>query len=251
MNKSKFDNLKYILLGISECAIFGFSFVILQILFDLGCPSFLLMSLRFFIGFVSLLTFKILIKYKNNDLNKINLKKNEVLYGSICGVFLFVAFGMQTYGAYYTTSARNALFTALYVIMVPLLTSFIKRKVSCKTFFVALLCFIGVLVLNIEGVISHQFNIGDVLSIICAVFFAVHFCLLDSFSKKDIEFINFTAVQIFVVFVLSGIFSLTVEFNLYSFVVWEKAIWWLLFLGVISTAITTVTITESSLRSTV
>ena len=145
---------------------------------------------------------------------------------------------MQTCGAYYTTSARNALFTALYVIIVPLFMSFIKKKFSCKTFFVAFLCFIGVLVLNIEGIDSNQFNVGDVLSIVCAVFFAVHFCLLDSFSKKSIDFINFTAVQIFVVFVLSGIFSLTVEFNLYSFVVWEKAIWWLLFLGIISTAIT-------------
>ncbi|MEG1575957.1 MAG: EamA family transporter, partial [Clostridium sp.] len=49
------------------------------------------------------------------------ITRNEIKYGSILGVMLFISYYFQTYGLKYTTASKNAFITTLYVIIVPFL----------------------------------------------------------------------------------------------------------------------------------
>ena len=55
--------------------------------------------------------------------------KNSVTGGVICGLFLFVASSFQQFGISMTTAGKAGFITALYIVIVPLLGVFIKKKI--------------------------------------------------------------------------------------------------------------------------
>jgi drug/metabolite transporter (DMT)-like permease len=103
---------KYIFFILFQCAIFGIDFIAVKYILVAGYAPFFLLAVRFFIatlafvGFYSI--FNIFHSCKVNTFNK-----KELLYGVIAGVFLFLSFALQTYGAKYTTPAKNGVFTGL------------------------------------------------------------------------------------------------------------------------------------------
>lgn len=134
-----------------------------------------------------------------------------VLYrGILTGIFLFLAFAFQTFGLKYSSPSKNAFLTATNVIIVPyLLWLFMKRKPHKKEIIASLLCTSGIALLTLkpEGMILST---GDVLSLLCAVFFAMHIIALERYAKHC-DAVLMTALQMFTAGILSTVCALLFE----------------------------------------
>ncbi len=139
-----------------------------------------------------------------------NLSATAIKRGLFCGVLLFLAFAFQTFGLMYTTPSKNAFLTATNVILVPyLLWLILKRKPTKKEMLASTLCVIGIALLTLR-VDVIQLNIGDLLSFICAIFFAGHMIALEK-SAPQANVFAMTALQMISAGVLSAVFALTIE----------------------------------------
>lgn len=163
---------------------------------------FWMMSIRFSVAGIILVCFswkKLLV-----------LNKHTIFLGSIAGFLLFMAFAFQTVGLQYTTASKNAFLTATNVVFVPyLLWGIIKRKPTKKEVFSSILCIFGVAMLTLDGS-SFSLSKGDVLSIICAIFFSLHMISLERFSNY-ISPIALTALQLLFAGIISTIMAILFE----------------------------------------
>ncbi|MCT4618196.1 MAG: DMT family transporter [Marinisporobacter sp.] len=133
-----------------------------------------LSALRFIIGF---LVAAIALYPHLKNTNRQTLK-----YAAIFAIILTMVFATQAYGILYTTVANAGFLISLTVIMVPVLSIFfLKEKPNSSTLLGVLLAFIGVILLT--GIESLQFNIGDGLSLLCALLYAIHILLMDRVTK--------------------------------------------------------------------
>jgi drug/metabolite transporter (DMT)-like permease len=108
--------------------------------------------------------------------------RNDLVGGAIIGVFLFLGMSIQTLGLNYTTAGKQAFLTASYVIMVPLLVWGLRKKFPGWVSIVgSLVCFTGMGFLTDVG---GPLNVGDVLTVICAVFFAGQIIAIEHYSAQ-------------------------------------------------------------------
>ncbi|MEE1131643.1 MAG: DMT family transporter [Caryophanon sp.] len=133
---------------------------------------------------------------------KLKLINKAVLWkGAVLGAILFLAFVIQTYGLLYTTPSKNAFLTALNVIFVPLLAYIIyKRRFDRFEIFAAAVAIIGIGFLSLQG--SMTMNIGDLLSIACALAFAFDIFYTNVFVKTE-DALALTIVQFMTASLLS------------------------------------------------
>lgn len=120
-------------------------------------------------------------KRKNPEQGQISLKRN-ILGGICCGLALTAASMFQQYGILYTTVGKAGFITALYIIFVPIMGIFIRKKVPGTVWISALMAAAGMYLLCIEG--SFRVGRGDALVFICALLFSVHILVIDYFSPK-------------------------------------------------------------------
>lgn len=128
----------------------------------------------------------------------------EVGQGVLVGIFLFLAFAFQTFGLQMTTPGKNAFLTATYVIFVPyILWLFQKRKLKRKEWIASFLCILGIALLTLRQD-AFLLTLGDALSFICALFFAVHIITLERYGSHSDVFVM-TALQMGTAGILSAI----------------------------------------------
>ena len=121
------------------------------------------------------------------------IKKSTLLKGAILGIFLYLAFVLQTVGLQYTTPSKNAFLTAVNVVIVPFIGFLLyKRKIDLFELGGAILALIGVAVLSLK--LSAEINIGDLLTLCCAVGFAFHIFYTAKFVKDE-DAVLLTIVQ--------------------------------------------------------
>lgn len=138
------------------------------------------------------------------------LSKDEIRHGVITGTFLFLAFAFQTFGLQYSSASKNAFLTATNVVFVPyLLWILLKRKPNKKEIIASIMCICGIALLTLKKD-ALMLGVGDVLSIICAVFFALHIIALERYSAH-MDAICMTAMQMMTAGVLSTICALLFE----------------------------------------
>ena len=175
--------------------IWGFAFVIVKD--SLDCvPAIYMLAFRFTIASLALA----LVYAKRLFAFNFSYLK----YGAVLGLYLFLAYSFQTVGCVYTTAGKNAFLTAIYVILVPLLGwPLKKRRPESHVFIAALtaLAGIGMLVLKDKGG-ALKVNIGDVLTLICGIFYAVHI-LFTAHYDQNRDPVLLTVFQ----FVFAAIFS--------------------------------------------
>lgn len=133
---------------------------------------------------------------------KLKLISKAVIWkGAILGAILFVAFALQTMGLEYTTASKNAFLTAINVIIVPIIAYVIyKRKIDRFEFIAAGVAVVGIGFLSLQD--SMTINIGDFLSILCAVGFAFDIFYTNVFVKAE-DALALTIVQFYTATVLS------------------------------------------------
>lgn len=107
--------------------------------------------------------------------------KKNLIAGIGCGTFLFIASALQQFGIKYSVLVGKAGFlTALYIILVPVLGIFIGKKTRALIWVCVGLSVIGLYLLCMtNGFVLEK---GDVLLLLCALFFTFHIMYIDSVS---------------------------------------------------------------------
>jgi drug/metabolite transporter (DMT)-like permease len=155
--------------------IWGFAFVVVKNSLDYVPPLYM-MAFRFTIASV-VLALLFLPKFKLLD-------KSTFFHGMILGIFLFAAYAFQTVGLQFTTAGKNAFLTTTYVMMVPFLNWFFhKSKPSWNCVLAAIIALAGIGLLSLQG--DFSMNRGDVLTIICGFFFAVHIIFISRYTQTQ------------------------------------------------------------------
>lgn len=118
-------------------------------------------------------------KGKSKERLKIE-KKNAIKGGSICGITLAVATTCQQLGLHFgTTAGKSGFLTAVYMVLIPIFGLLLHRKVGLNVWISVVLAFIGVALMSIKE--GFTINVGDVVTLICAVFFAINVLVVDRF----------------------------------------------------------------------
>jgi drug/metabolite transporter (DMT)-like permease len=132
---------------------------------------FTFLCLRFFIGLLVTISIFAGLRWR------LQRGAGMLRISAIATVFLFIGYATQTVGLRYTTASNSAFITALYVVFVPLFL----RRFERRTWLSAGLATLGLWLLVNPSV---SMNIGDVLSLVCAVAFGAHIACLESYTKR-------------------------------------------------------------------
>lgn len=108
--------------------------------------------------------------------------RKALVYGAILGVVFCAASNFQQFAFLYSNPGKIAFITALYIFFVPVFGLFLKRKPPRGTWACAALAFAGLYFLCVNPGDLGAINTGDVLSVVCAAFFAAHILLIERFS---------------------------------------------------------------------
>ncbi|SDM91759.1 DMT family transporter [Bacillus sp. OK048] len=204
--------------------IWGSGFVVSAIALEHFTP-YQILAIRFIIGAIILSV----IFHKRLK----NIKKATIIQGVIIGIFLYLAFALQTVGLQYTTPSKNAFLTAVNVVIVPFIAFVMyKRKIDIYELTGAVLAMIGVGVLSLK--LSAGVNIGDLLTLGCAFGFAFHIFYTAKYVK-DSDPVLLTLIQMMTAAIIGVIVVLFKGET--SFAVQREGVLSLLYLGVFSTTI--------------
>ena len=127
--------------------------------------------------------------------------------GVLCGICLAGGEILQQFGLNYTSAGKAGFLTALYVVMIPLIGIFIRRRSDWKIWCASLLSAAGAYLLCSDGTLNNFGNFGDFLMLVCALFFAFQFIAIAKFAPEA-DALQLSAVQFFTVAVISGIAGL-------------------------------------------
>ena len=189
------------LIMIVVAIIWGTGFVVTKLAMDNGIGVYYLLFIRFLVASI-LLMFVIFLK-------KIKIKKEMLLPGIIQGVLLTLGYSIQTMALNYTTPAKNSVLTGLNVIFVPyILLIFFRKKLDIFTIISSILAFFGTLLLSGNILSFSEINKGDLLSMLCAIFFALYIIVIDKYANKINVFVM-SFIQFFTVMILCLLLSLT------------------------------------------
>ena len=131
------------------------------------------------------------------------LNRDYLVHGALTGSFLFLAYVTQTIGCDYTTAGKNAFLTTVYVIFIPFITWILTRhRPRFYVFIAAIMSITGIGFLAL-GSEDAGVNIGDILTIICGVFFALHIIFTERFNKRGGDPLFLTLLQ----FVFTAVFG--------------------------------------------
>ncbi len=113
------------------------------------------------------------------------IKKEDLLPGCMIGTFLFLGFTFQTVGALYISVGKLSFLTALNVIIVPFLTFVVfKQHIKKYNLIAGLIAVVGFGFLNLNQEAGFSVGGGELLGILCAVFFAAHITVLGQYADK-------------------------------------------------------------------
>jgi len=135
-------------------------------------------------------------------------RRDLVVGGVCCGVVLAVAANFQQAGLADTAPGKAGFITALYVVLVPVLGIFLRRRASLPVWLGAVLAAGGLYLLCIKQGFSVEGS--DLLVLCCAFVFALHIMCVDYFVQK-VDGMHLSCVQFLTAGLVSAVLSLIFE----------------------------------------
>lgn len=129
-------------------------------------------------------------------------RRSLLLGGICCGVCLCVAGNLQQIGIRYTTVGKAGFITAMYIIIVPVLGIFMRRRAGIRIWISVALAVIGLYLLCMTE--SLVLSKGDTYVLLCALAFSIHILVIDHFSPL-VDGVKMSCVQFLVAGICSGI----------------------------------------------
>ncbi len=222
--------------------VWGVSFVAQDLASDAVGP-FTFNGSRMFLGGLCLLPI-ILVKNKGKLFAGVPTKKDKMhlLRGALlCGTVVFFAAYFQQKGIELGTSAgKSGFITAMYVIMVPLMGLFLKRRIKPLLWLCVLAAAVGMYFLCMAdfsagfGVQMLRMEAGDFCTLLCAVCFTFHILAVDHFAPGT-DGVFLSSLQ----FLFAGVLGI-VSMLLFEYPTWQgilSAGWAILYAAVFSCGI--------------
>ncbi len=126
-----------------------------------------------------------------------HLTKKEIRYGIFMGIWLALGFILQTIGLHKTTAGKAAFITGFYVLIVPIFSAILLKRLPEKyTFIGAIISIFGLGLLSLDDRLSVQ--AGDLWVLCSAVAFALHIISTSHFGPKG-DTLRLNIVQIIIV----------------------------------------------------
>ena len=135
-------------------------------------------------------------------------RKTLLTGGICCGIALCLATNFQQIGIKYTTVGKAGFITACYIVIVPIIGLFLKKKCSPFIWTAVVMALIGLYLLCITD--GFSIGLGDVLVLVCAFLFSLHILVIDYFSPKA-DGVKLSCIQFLVCGILSMIPALVLE----------------------------------------
>lgn len=135
-------------------------------------------------------------------------RKMQIAGGVICGLLLFAASSLQQYGIQYTSAGKAGFITAFYIVIVPVLGIFLRKKIGWKVWSAVALAFAGLYCLCITE--TFTLGKGDGYIFLCALVFSLHILVVDYFSPKA-DGVKMACIQFFVCGIVSVPFMFILE----------------------------------------
>lgn len=165
--------------------------------------------------------------------------KSTVIGGIVCGIFLafsvnFQQLGISVYPDNCAAEARAGFITALYVILVPIVSITLKKKTPPIVWLAVMIALLGIYYLCLSQGLSGIY-LGDILMLFCALSCTIHILFVDKFGGIiDGPLLSF--VQFLVCGIISGVISVIFEpqttiQNIYS------ALPQILYMGILSSGL--------------
>ena len=140
---------------------------------------------RLILGFFTLLPFFVIFDFKKVKEDKINYKK-VWFYALFIGFLLSSGNILQQFALLYTDVANTAVFTILYVVIVPFVGMyFYSKKIHWSVWPAILICVFGSFLLT--EIKNVTVRLGDSIAVVNAFFWAFHIV----FISKFVRFFNF------------------------------------------------------------
>ncbi|MBQ8204010.1 MAG: DMT family transporter [Clostridia bacterium] len=238
----KRNNLKgSIILG-AAALIWGLAFVAQNKAADF-VPPFLFNSLRSFIGAAFLLGFLAIKKLRTKEpiFPKTPEHKRATLIGGLlCGITLalsvnFQQAGITVYPDNVANEARSGFITALYVIIVPIASVLIGKKIPKIVWGAAAVAIGGIYLLCGGGAISG-IHLGDILMFGCAITFTLQILCIDRYGEA-VGGARLSMIQFFICGIISGVISLFTEWGTVTYADILAAAPQILYLGIMSSGV--------------
>jgi drug/metabolite transporter (DMT)-like permease len=159
---------------LSITLVWGTTFALTKIVFVYASP-FVYISLRFA---VASLLFSIVFRKRLRSISG-----KALLRGLALGILLFAGFISQTVGLQYTSASKSAFITGMMVVFTPLFQLLIERRPP-KLGNVLGVIFVTVGLYLLTSPRGSEFTKGDMLTLFCAITFALYTVYLDIFGKE-------------------------------------------------------------------
>ena len=122
-------------------------------------------------------------------------RKTLIIGGIICGICLCVATNLQQFALKDAEAGKAGFITALYIVIVPVLGIFFKKKVRPIIWACVAIAVAGMYLLCVSG--SMSLATSDILLMLCALVFSFHILAIDHFSPK-VDGVKLSCIQFFV-----------------------------------------------------
>lgn len=204
-------NLKGNLFLLVATIIWGCTFVAQDIAAKVISP-FEFQAVRTLIGAIVLVPVILImdgIKKKSGNYVKPTKKdnKNLLIGGLVCGLCHCVAACLQQWGmALGTEPGKAGFITAMYIIFVPVIGLFFKKKIQ-PHIYACIVCAIAGLYLLCVGGEKLTVELSDMITLLCAVAFAFHILSVDHYVEKA-DCVKLSCLQ----FVFSGLIACVFTF---------------------------------------
>lgn len=170
---------------------------------------------RFIVGGVVLIPCIFFLRRVNGDqwaqltrAEQAQRRKTGIIGGICCGVFICLGSTLQQFGIAQTTVGKAGFITSLYIIIVPILGLFLRKKVGLNIWVSVGIAAAGMYLLCItEGFAISR---GDFLVFLCAIGFSLHILVIDYFSPKA-DGVVISCIQFFTAGIISSVFMFLFE----------------------------------------
>lgn len=203
VSKNK-KSLIYSVLLVFVAVIWGFAFVVQSEAMDYTGP-FTFNGIRSLVGGMAILPVALIMgrndrKQAQTAEEKKKAVKTLFIGGISCGVCLFLASSSQQIGLVGTSPGKAGFITALYIVLVPLIGLFTKKRIGWKAWLGVALATVGLYLLCV----TENFTIvtSDLMVLLCALFYSLHIVVIGYFSPKT-NGVMMSCIQFFVAGILS------------------------------------------------
>lgn len=200
----KKDPIRQVVFPLLAAAIWGSAFVAQSVSTEHIGP-FAFNAARFFVAFIVLLGMCVIFsrfRKAKGQASATGSKRKLIAGGICCGVVLAAASNLQQAGLADTAPGKAGFITALYVVLVPVMGIFLRRRASLPVWIGSVLAVGGLYLLCIKE--NFSIESSDFLILVCAFIFALHIMFIDHFAPH-VDGVQLSCVQFLVAAIISAL----------------------------------------------